>query len=87
MVCSGCGKQHEQGSVDSQEESTRLRVSGMSCQHCVMSVKKSIGSLPGVKNVEVDLKAGEVTVTHVPGQPSRQAIEEAIRDAGYEPLA
>ena len=90
MVCCtgcGCGEHHGHGNVDGQEETTQLKVSGMGCQHCVMSIKKSIGSLPGVKNIEVDLKAGQVTVTHAAGQPSREAIEEAIRDAGYEPEA
>ena len=88
MVCCtgcGCGGHHRHGNADGQEETTELKVSGMGCQHCVMSIKKSISSLAGVNNVEVDLKSGQVTVTHAPGQPSGQAIQEAIRDAGYEP--
>jgi len=40
-----------------------LKVKGMSCQHCVMSVKKALDQLDGVQNVEVDLKKGEVRST------------------------
>ena len=72
----GCGNHHGHGASAGQEEATQLKVSGMSCQHCVMSIKKS---------VDVDLKTGQVTVTHTPGQPSRETIQEAIRDAGYQP--
>lgn len=67
------------------ETTTQVKTAGMSCQHCVMAVKKSVGALPGVKSVDVDLKAGLVTVTHDAGQPDREAIRRAIRDAGYEP--
>jgi copper chaperone len=37
-----------------------LKVKGMSCQHCVMSVTKALGQLEGIKNVQVDLAKGEV---------------------------
>jgi copper chaperone CopZ len=32
-----------------------LKVKGMNCQHCVMSVTKALGQLEGIKNVQVDL--------------------------------
>ena len=35
-----------------------LKVKGMSCQHCVMSVRKALGQLEGIKNVQVDLAKG-----------------------------
>lgn len=60
-----------------------LKVKGMSCQHCVMSVKKALSQLEGVQNVEVDLQKGEVrfdnTKTVAPGR-----IEKAIEEAGYQ---
>ena len=37
-----------------------LKVKGMSCQHCVMSVTKALGKLEGIQNVKVDLPKGEV---------------------------
>jgi len=60
-----------------------IKVKGMSCQHCVMSVTKALGQLEGIKNVQVDLAKGEVGFDNLKEiAPSR--IEKAIRDAGYE---
>jgi len=67
------------------EVTTQLKAAGMSCQHCVMAIKKSVGSLPGVKDVAVDLDTGVVTVKHTAFGPDRDAIRAAIREAGYEP--
>ena len=62
---------------------TSLKVKGMSCQHCVMSVTKALGQLDGVKNVQVDLVKGEVRFDNTKEIASNR-IEKAIRDAGYE---
>ena len=62
---------------------TTLKVKGMSCQHCVMSVTKALNQLEGIKNVQVDLATGEVRFDNTKEvAPSR--IEKAISDAGYE---
>ena len=60
-----------------------LKVKGMSCQHCVMSVTKALNQLDGIKNVRVDLARGEVQLDNTKElAPNR--IEKAIQDAGYE---
>ena len=46
---------------------TTVKVKGMSCQHCVMSVKKALGQLDGVQNVNVDLPKGEVSFENTKG--------------------
>jgi len=60
-----------------------IKVKGMSCQHCVMSVTKALGQLDGVKNVQVDLAKGEVRFDNTKEVASNR-IEKAINDAGYE---
>jgi copper chaperone len=60
-----------------------LKVKGMSCQHCVMSVKKALGQLQGIQNVEVDLQKGEVLFENTKTIAANQ-IEKAIEEAGYE---
>ena len=60
-----------------------LKVKGMSCQHCVMSVTKALGQLEGIKNVQVDLAKGEVRFDNTKTVASEQ-IEKAVTDAGYE---
>jgi copper chaperone len=58
-----------------------LKVSGMTCGHCVSAVTKAVGAVPAVDDVAVDLKRGEVTVR---GTPDERAIREAIAEEGYE---
>ena len=60
-----------------------IKVKGMSCQHCVMSVTKALTQLEGIKNVQVDLAKGEVRFDNTGEVPSNR-IEKAITDAGYE---
>ena len=60
---------------------TTYQVQGMTCGHCVSSVKTAVGAVPGVTGVEVDLQAGSVTTT---GAATAQAVSRAIADAGYE---
>jgi len=62
---------------------TTLKVKGMSCQHCVMSMTKALGQLEGIKNVQVDLAKGEVRFDNTK-EVASQRIEKAIEDAGYE---
>ena len=60
-----------------------LKVKGMSCQHCVMSITKALSQLDGIKNVQVDLGKGEVRFDNSKEVPPNR-IEKAITDAGYE---
>ncbi|MDE2514414.1 MAG: heavy-metal-associated domain-containing protein [Rhodospirillales bacterium] len=57
-----------------------LKVSGMTCQHCVHAVTAAVGALPGVRGVAVDLAAGTVRVE---GSPDPAALRAAIEEEGY----
>mgnify|MGYP001494836231 CR=1 FL=1 len=59
------------------------QVKGMSCDHCKMAVKKAIAGVVGVKDVDVDLATGRVTVTYE-GDLDDARVREAVEDAGYE---
>ncbi|HEY5522708.1 MAG TPA: copper chaperone CopZ [Desulfuromonadaceae bacterium] len=65
-------------------EKTVLRVDGMSCEHCVKSIKNAVGTLSGVASVSVDLNAKTVTVEHDPAQSPLDKIKFEIEDQGYE---
>ncbi len=73
----GAKEENKMGSV--------LKVKGMSCQHCVMSVTKALNQLGGITNVQVDLAKGEVRFDNTKSATSDQ-IQKAITDAGYEVL-
>lgn len=56
-------------------------VEGMSCNHCKMSVEKTISQLVGVNNVEVDLGHKLAIVT---GSPNDEMVKKAIEDLGFD---
>lgn len=58
-------------------------VQGMTCGHCVASVKEEVGAIPGVTSVEVDLASGGVTVVS-DAEISVDAVRAAVDEAGYE---
>jgi copper ion binding protein len=58
-------------------------VKGMTCGHCVSSVKEEVGEVPGVTGVEVELETGRLTV-HSEAPISADRIEAAVKEAGYE---
>lgn len=60
-----------------------LAVKGMSCMHCVMSIKGSVGKLTGVKKVKVNLKDANVKVTFNADQVTLTQIKERIESKGY----
>ncbi|MBI5105148.1 MAG: heavy-metal-associated domain-containing protein [Solirubrobacterales bacterium] len=59
-------------------------VTGMTCEHCVMSVTEEVGEVPGVEQVDVDLASGRVTVV---GDADAGAVRAAVQEAGYEVAA
>jgi copper chaperone len=59
---------------------TEFEVQGMSCQHCVAAVTRSIHDIDPQAQVRVDLERGKVAVEST---QSDDALKEAIDEAGY----
>lgn len=58
-------------------------IEGMSCQHCVMALKKELSELEVViKSVEV----GKAEVAYDPAKTGRDKIIQAIEEAGFRPV-
>ncbi len=57
-------------------------ISGMTCDHCVNSVRTEIGKLSGVTDVAVELSTGHVTITSATTLDEADVIA-AIDEAGY----
>ena len=62
---------------------TTVKVSGMTCGHCVSAVTMELSLVPNVTAVDVDLAAGQVTITSQIALDDSQ-VSTAINDAGYE---
>ena len=63
-----------------------LKVTGMTCGHCVAAVTKEFEALAGVSDVAVDLVADGISTVHVTSEsPLTDAdIAAALDEAGYE---
>jgi copper chaperone CopZ len=64
------------------ELTREYRVNGMSCGHCVLSVREEVSEVAGVSDVEVDLASGRMTVRGA--DFSEEAVKVAVAEAGYE---
>jgi copper chaperone len=62
---------------------TTLKIDGMSCQHCVMAVKKELQKLD-LQNF--DVKIGEAVVDFDETKLKAEDIIAAIEEAGYKAI-
>ncbi|MFC0523829.1 copper ion binding protein [Pontibacillus salicampi] len=61
-----------------------LSVHGMTCDHCEKAVKGAIEELNGIQGVEVSVNTNKVTVIYDDVYVSKQQIESAIEEQGYD---
>jgi copper chaperone len=61
-------------------QETVLQITGMTCNHCVMSVTKTLQKIPQVESAQVDLAKGEAVVR---GNAPAEAMVAAVKAAGY----
>jgi mercuric transport protein len=64
-------------------ERVTLGVRGMTCGHCVAAVKKALGAVPGVGEVEVTLAPPRATVSYDPSKATVEALTRATEEEGY----
>ena len=57
-----------------------VRVPDISCGHCKAAIEESVGQVPGVAAVSVDVESKSVRVE---GAADTAAVEAAIVEAGY----
>jgi copper chaperone len=57
-------------------------VNGLTCSHCVLSVREEVSEVDGVETVDVDLASQRMVVRG--NDIDVSAIEAAVDDAGYE---
>ena len=64
----------------------KYEVTGMTCGHCVSSVKEEVGELAGVDSVDVELNVGGASVVTVASETALdiEQVRAAIDEAGYE---
>ena len=64
-----------------EKQMNSVKIKGMSCQHCVASVKEALEKIGGVSDVSVDLDKGEANFN---GDVAVETITDAITAIGFE---
>ena len=67
-------------------EKTKLKIGGMSCQHCVKTVTNALTELPGVRRAKVNLRKAEAVVHFEASLVTTENLAAAITAAGFEVL-
>ena len=62
-------------------ETIHLKITGMTCKHCVMNTSKAIESVEGVDSVEVTLDPGAAIIS---GSADKNNLINAVTTAGFE---
>ena len=63
---------------------TTITIKGMSCNHCVMAVRKELMKLPAVQVKDVQIGSASVSYDEAKVNPAQ--IGAAITEAGYTPV-
>ena len=69
--------------TESRRTSIILFIGGMTCASCVSNVEGALKSVPGVRNVVVNLATGKASVEYDPSLASPKALKKAVEDVGY----
>lgn len=64
----------------------KFTVTGLTCDHCVMTVSRAAAMVPGVTAVSIDLVPHGESTLHVESAETvdAEAMKTAVQDAGYE---
>lgn len=68
--------------IEAANKTTEVTTPEIVCGGCASSIKKALGNVSGVSDVEVDVASKKVTVKHGENV-SRENIVEALDRAGY----
>jgi uncharacterized membrane protein YraQ (UPF0718 family)/copper chaperone CopZ len=71
-------------SLNLNDMTTKVKVEGMTCNHCKMNVENGVKGVPGVKDATVDLINGEVLIEG--DNVDLNKVEEAVNGLGYKYL-
>ena len=71
------------GSADNQEKVT-IKISGMSCNHCVQRIEKALQQAEGVNKARVVLSEEKAYLEYDPTAINTETLLQIIKDSGYE---
>lgn len=66
------------------EKTKTINIEGMTCDHCVRTVKKALENVPGVDSAEVSLEKGNAVVRYSNATVLLDDLVRAVNEAGYK---
>ena len=66
------------------QEKIIIKISGMSCQHCVQHIENALQQNNGVDKVLVDLNEEKAYIEYDPSIINEDNLLQVIKDTGYE---
>lgn len=66
------------------QENVIIKISGMSCQHCVQQVENALQQSRGISKVQVNLAEEKAHIEYDSSVIKVDDLLQVIRDAGYE---
>ena len=81
--CTGQESAEPTGKQVANLKAISIPIDGMSCSACVARVKKTLTSMDGVADVEVNLGTRAARVRYAPDKVSPDRLVAAINDLGY----
>jgi copper chaperone len=64
-------------------EQITLNAPDISCEHCVATVQKAVGALPGVDSVSASADTKDIAISFDPGKVSVDQIAAVLDEEGY----
>lgn len=81
IACSGNSSKND---FSKNQKSVEIAIEGMSCMSCVATVKKSLSSIEGVKEVQVSLQNKKATVKYDAKKVTIEQLKNTIKKKGYK---
>lgn len=79
----GCASDGQAQSVVTADHQASLRIEGMTCASCSVTVRVAATALDGVASVDVDVESGTATVLFDSTKVTAEQVARAISEAGY----
>ena len=61
-----------------------IKIEGMHCHRCEQAIKKALGDVPGVHEVEVDFLSGQASILYDPNQVKIRQLVDTVAEVGYQ---
>jgi len=72
------------GVAVAKQSTTTIKVSGMTCDACAITVKAALSRTKGVKSADVNAGKGLATVVYEDSQVTEQQLVDAVTKTGFK---